>query len=48
MAEMHNMFYPNPITAGDLERQKELIHPEAIFYEMYDCEDTSNTSWETA
>jgi GNAT superfamily N-acetyltransferase len=34
IAEIQNMFYPNPITAGNLEQQLELMHPEAILYEM--------------
>lgn len=33
IAEMHNLFYPNPITARDLERFKERLHPETLLYE---------------
>jgi GNAT superfamily N-acetyltransferase len=34
LAEIHNMLYPDPITAGDLQREKERRHPETIFHEM--------------
>ncbi len=34
LAEIHNMLYPDPITAGDLQRNKERRSSEAIFHEM--------------
>lgn len=33
IAEIHNLFYPNPLTAGELEQLRERLHPETLFYE---------------
>src|SRR5689334_22269414 len=33
IAEIYNLFYPDRITAGDLERQRELMPADAICYE---------------